>query len=72
MDLGMPRMGAVELIDALRASAPNVRIVAMTGYVDPEVHVAVRDAGITNILQKPFGRADLLAALNAAIRGEEA
>jgi two-component system cell cycle sensor histidine kinase/response regulator CckA len=68
MDLGMPRMRAVELIDALYAVAPNVRIVAMTGYVDPDVHAAVRGAGVTNILQKPFGRAALLAALGAAVR----
>jgi PAS domain S-box-containing protein len=71
MDLGMPRMGAVELIDALHAAAPNLRIVAMTGYVDPEVHAAVRGAGVTNILQKPFGRAALLAALHATGRRRE-
>jgi len=71
MDLGMPRMGAVELIDALQAAAPDVRIVAMTGYLDPEVHAAVRGAGVTNILQKPFGSAALLAALSAAVRRPE-
>jgi CheY-like chemotaxis protein len=71
MDLGMPRMGAVELIDALHAAAPDLRIVAMTGYVDPEVHAAVRGAGVTNILQKPFGRTALLAALHATGRRRE-
>jgi two-component system cell cycle sensor histidine kinase/response regulator CckA len=70
MDLGMPRMGAVELIDALRVVAPEVRIVAMTGYVDPEVHAAVRDAGVTRILQKPFDAGDLLGAMSAALYGE--
>jgi PAS domain S-box-containing protein len=72
MDLGMPRMGAVELIAALRKAAPNVPIVAMTGYVDPEVHAAVRNAGIAGILQKPFTSADLYGALVTALRAPEA
>ena len=67
MDLGMPRMSAVELIDALHIVAPDMPIVAMTGYVDPEVHAAVRDAGITRILQKPFEGWELLGAVSDAL-----
>jgi CheY-like chemotaxis protein len=68
MDLGMPGMGAVELIDALRTLVPGLPIVAMTGYVDPEVHDAVREAGVTRILQKPFATDELLAAIDATLR----
>ncbi len=67
MDLGMPRMGAVELIDALRTLEPKLRIIAMTGYVDPEVHAAVTAAGIQHILQKPFAMDELLTAIDAAL-----
>jgi PAS domain S-box-containing protein len=67
MDLGMPRMGAVALIDALRVLAPKLPIVAMTGYVDPDVHAAVRAAGVTRILQKPFEIQELLAQLRDAL-----
>ncbi|HEX7191283.1 MAG TPA: PAS domain S-box protein [Thermoanaerobaculia bacterium] len=68
MDLGMPRMGAAELIDAIRVVAPEMPIVAMTGYVDPEVHAAVRDAGVTRILQKPFVERELLGAVSEALQ----
>ncbi len=67
MDLGMPRMGAVELIDALRVVAPETPIVAMTGYVDPEVHAAVRLAGVKQILQKPFEHRELLGIVSEAL-----
>ncbi|HEX7190635.1 MAG TPA: ATP-binding protein [Thermoanaerobaculia bacterium] len=67
MDLGMPRMSAAELIAALRRVAPRIPIVAMTGYVDPEVHAAVRDASVAHLLQKPFATAELLTALEAAL-----
>ena len=67
IDLGMPHMGPLELIDALRTLEPDVRIIAMTGYVDPDVHDAVRDAGVTHILQKPFATAELLAAVEAVL-----
>ncbi|HEY2325476.1 MAG TPA: ATP-binding protein, partial [Thermoanaerobaculia bacterium] len=67
MDLGMPEMGAVELIDGLRTLRPDVRILAMTGYVDPDVHAAVRNAGVRQILQKPFTDGELVDAIAAVL-----
>ena len=55
------------MIDALRTLEPDLRIIAMTGYVDPDVHAAVRAAGITHILQKPFTTGELLGAVDAAL-----
>ena len=57
----------MELIEALRVVAPEMTIVAMTGYVDPEVHATVRDAGVSYVLQKPVDRRELLAAVAAAL-----
>jgi CheY-like chemotaxis protein len=64
-------MGAFELIDALRTLQPRVRIIAMTGYVDPDVHAGVRGAGVGQILQKPFAADELLAAVDHALNAQD-
>ena len=63
MDLGMPKMSAPDLIGELRKRLPEVGILAMTGYVDPAVHASVRQAGVDQLIQKPFSMDDLLGEL---------
>lgn len=63
MDLGMPKMAADELVSELRSIAPDVPLIAMTGYIDPKVHAQVMRMGIPQILQKPFDLDQLLSCL---------
>ena len=63
MDLGMPKMSADELVSSLRSIAPDVPLIAMTGYVDPKVHAQVLRMGMRQILQKPFDLDELLHCL---------
>ncbi|HUP62967.1 MAG TPA: PAS domain S-box protein [Thermoanaerobaculia bacterium] len=72
MDLGMPKMPAVDLVRALRAAAPRLPIVAMTGYVDPEVHASVVAAGVACVVQKPFEVAELLRCLREVLEASAA
>jgi CheY-like chemotaxis protein len=53
-DVVMPEMGGIELIDAARELRPDIGIVVMSGYMEPErLRSDVRDAGIP-FLPKPF------------------
>ncbi|HKR64907.1 MAG TPA: PAS domain S-box protein [Thermoanaerobaculia bacterium] len=67
MDLGMPRMSATDLLRGLRELAPKMPVVAMTGYVDPEVHANVVAAGVRKIVPKPFEIGELLSALREVL-----
>jgi PAS domain S-box-containing protein len=66
MDLGMPAMSPIALIDKLQAIG-TFPIIAMTGYVDPEMHAAVVRAGVSRIIQKPFDIDDLVTAVRAVL-----
>ncbi|HVS32306.1 MAG TPA: PAS domain S-box protein [Thermoanaerobaculia bacterium] len=66
MDLGMPSMSPVELLDGLRAIG-GFPIVAMTGYVDPEMHTRVIEAGVEWVVQKPFDISDLLVTVRRVL-----
>src|SRR5438128_2483629 len=52
IDLHMPRVDGVTAIGRLREEHPNLCLIALTAYDDPELHRAVRQAGADAVLQK--------------------
>jgi CheY-like chemotaxis protein len=74
-DLRMPGMNGVEVILQLRAYAPTLPVIAMSGGErsrDLDVLGAVKLLGAVPLLSKPFSGEDLLAAVAAALRSGNA
>jgi two-component system, OmpR family, KDP operon response regulator KdpE len=67
LDLGLPDMDGVEIIEGLRgwSHAPIIVLSARTGQQDK---VLALDAGADDYVVKPFGMDELLARLRAALR----
>lgn len=61
LDVMMPVMNGIEFLDALRERhlAPAMRVVLVSAHVRIAKHVQY--PGVTGLLPKPFGAADLLA-----------
>ncbi|HEU4649734.1 MAG TPA: ATP-binding protein, partial [Gemmatimonadales bacterium] len=58
-DVVMPEMGGLELVDALSEVRPEIGVIVMSGYMEPErLRSSVRDAGVP-FLPKPFAPNDL-------------
>jgi PAS domain S-box-containing protein len=67
LDLTMPVMGGDEALRQLRAIAPDVRVVLMSGYSDTDVEHTFAGAGLSGFLQKPFRADDVYRALEVAL-----
>jgi two-component system, OmpR family, KDP operon response regulator KdpE len=67
LDLGLPDMDGVEVIDGLRGwtEAP---IIVLSGRADSTDKVEALDAGADDYVTKPFGMDELLARMRAALR----
>jgi two-component system KDP operon response regulator KdpE len=67
LDLGLPDMDGVEVIEGLRGwtQAPIIVLSARSGQQDK---VLALDAGADDYVTKPFGMDELLARLRAALR----
>ncbi|HZP48336.1 MAG TPA: ATP-binding protein [Vicinamibacterales bacterium] len=65
LDIGLPEMNGYELARAMRAQAPGtrLRLVALTGYGQPQDMTAAREAGFDAFLVKPVDTHVLVAAL---------
>ncbi len=67
LDLGLPDMDGTDVIEGLRgwSSVPIIVLSARVGAADT---VRALDAGADDYVTKPFGMAELLARLRAAVR----
>ena len=67
LDLGLPDMSGIEVLEGLRGwlSAP---VIVLSARTDSSDKVEALDAGADDYVTKPFGMNELLARLRAALR----
>ena len=69
-DVVMPHMSGKELMNRLKRSHPNLKVIYMSGYTDNAVvHHGVLDPG-THFIQKPFTNKHLLSKLKEVLDGD--
>jgi len=68
IDLGLPKLGGLELIRRLRAADRRWPILVLTARGHWQDKVAGLEAGADDYLTKPFQMEELLARLNALVR----
>lgn len=67
LDLGLPDLDGIEVVEGLRGWS-SVPIVVLSARTDAADKVAALDAGADDYVTKPFGMAEFLARLRAAVR----
>jgi two-component system cell cycle sensor histidine kinase/response regulator CckA len=66
-DVVMPEMGGKALVHELKKVAPDVKVLAISGYVLKDELHALRESGILGTIQKPFEVDALAAATRQAL-----
>jgi two-component system response regulator PhoP len=68
IDLGLPQMSGLELINRLRAAGRKFPVLVLTARSDWQDKVVGLETGADDYLTKPFHPPELLARLNALLR----
>jgi two-component system KDP operon response regulator KdpE len=68
LDLGLPDIQGLELITLIRGRLEGVPIVVLSSRGDETGKVDALDRGADDYMTKPFGMAELLARMRAALR----
>jgi CheY-like chemotaxis protein len=68
LDLHMPGLTGLELARAALELRPGVPVILVSGRLDAKHHDAARALGVVEVLQKPYGLAELSDAILKAAR----
>jgi two-component system OmpR family response regulator len=68
LDLGLPRMDGMAVLQAMRAARKDVPVLVLTARDATEDRVAGLDGGADDYLVKPFAMSELLARMRALMR----
>ncbi len=72
LDIHLPDGHGLADLTVLRELAPQARVLLMSSDVDPAHIAQARDAGIDGFVPKSAQAADIVAAVQAILRGEQA
>jgi CheY-like chemotaxis protein len=59
-DMGLPKRGGREVFFALRELAPRVRVILVSGFIEPSERAELAQAGVAGFLEKPYREEQLL------------
>ncbi len=68
LDLRIPGVAGLELLQAIRDTLPEARVIIITGYASIETAVEAAKMGVTSYLQKPFTPNEIRVAAGSALR----
>lgn len=70
LDLMMPRMDGAETLKAIREKYPQLKVVVLTSFADPERMNTMMRLGAAGYLLKDAGPQEVAAAMQAALKEE--
>ncbi|MFZ3018011.1 MAG: response regulator [Gallionella sp.] len=68
LDIRMPGMGGMELLERLQADGVSMPVIIITGHGDVPLAVRALKSGAFDFVQKPFHAQDLLDKVHAALK----
>ena len=70
-DIRMPKVNGVEAIDYIKANAPSIPIMVITGYPDTDLAVNLLQSGVKDYLVKPVEKEILLSKVSAILSSKQ-
>ena len=71
LDLRMPRISGIEVLETLRARGFRIPVIMVTGYGDVNSAVRAMKAGAADFVEKPVSSERLLAQVQAFLREDQ-
>jgi two-component system, cell cycle sensor histidine kinase and response regulator CckA len=70
-DLGLPRMNGEEVFKQIKKMNHRVKIILLSGFIDPEVKARLYEAGARHFLEKPYTPDNVFQAIKKAMEDKQ-
>lgn len=67
LDMGLPKMTGGELLSVVKKLHPAARVIAASGYLEPEIKSEIFSEGALDFLSKPYMSSELLLKISRAL-----
>jgi two-component system, cell cycle sensor histidine kinase and response regulator CckA len=65
LDVGLPKVGGVDVLRKMKKENPEVRVVVASGYLDPKIKTEMYRAGVKAFIDKPYLLPEMLEKLRS-------
>ncbi len=69
-DIGLPNVNGIELLQAVKKSNPQVKVILASGFIEEEERERARRSGINAFLQKPYRLNEVLRLVRRVLDSE--
>ncbi len=71
LDYHLPKKDGLEVIKAIKAANPNIPVIVLTGYLNPDCEEKFNRLGANKIFPKPFNYRSLLETVRSLMRSRQ-
>lgn len=68
-DIGLPNVSGIDLLQAVKKSDPQVKVILASGFIEEEEKERARSSGINAFLQKPYRLNEVLRLVRRVLDG---
>lgn len=68
-DIGLPGLDGLSVINEIRTLKPRMKVLACSGFLNPELRVSLAMQSITDFIQKPFVPDQMLERIRNVLSG---
>jgi len=67
-DVGLPKMGGIEVFKKLKEMDPHIKVVLASGFFEPDIKFSLHQLGVKGFIQKPYSNDESLATAPRGFR----
>jgi DNA-binding response OmpR family regulator len=68
LDMGLPKIGGLDVLLEMKAQNPDVRVVMVSGFFEPTLKSNLSKAGIKHFLAKPYSLNEVVETLRDSLK----
>jgi two-component system cell cycle sensor histidine kinase/response regulator CckA len=54
LDVGLPKVNGVDVLYRMKSENPDVRVIIVSGFLEPELRTKMQQAGVQHFIEKPY------------------